>query len=86
VARVGYFGRMRNHSIASRRPRWTPQERAQLVAAYQASGLTQREFAQQHGVKLGTFQQEFAEFSEIGTIRSRQRLGGLLRYHYRKAA
>ena len=48
---------MRNHSIASRRPRWTPQERAQLVAAYQASGLTQREFAQQHGVKLGTFQQ-----------------------------
>jgi hypothetical protein len=28
-----------------------------LVATYQASGLTQREFAQQHGVKLGTFQQ-----------------------------
>src|SRR5947208_2924284 len=48
---------MRNHSVASRRPRWTPQERAQLVAKYQASGLTQREFAQQYGVKLSTFQQ-----------------------------
>jgi len=48
---------MRNHSIASRRPRSTPQEREQLVAKYQTSGLTQREFAQQHGVKLGTFQQ-----------------------------
>jgi hypothetical protein len=28
-----------------------------LVAKYQTSGLTQREFAQQHRVKLGTFQQ-----------------------------
>ena len=48
---------MRNHSVPSRRPRWTQQEREQLVAKYQTSGLTQREFAQQQGVKLGTFQQ-----------------------------
>lgn len=48
---------MRNHLIASKRRCSTQQEREQLVAKYQASGLTQREFAQQHGVKLGTFQQ-----------------------------
>ena len=47
---------MRNHSFTSRRRRSTQREREQLVAKYQASGLTQREFAQQHGVKLGTFQ------------------------------
>ena len=29
---------------------------------------------------------EFAEFPDMGTIRSRQRLGGLLRYYYREAA
>jgi len=28
-----------------------------LVTKYQSSRLTQREFARQHGVKLGTFQQ-----------------------------
>ena len=48
---------MRKHLVAWRRPRSTQQEREELVAKYQASGLTQREFAQQHGVKLGTFQQ-----------------------------
>jgi transposase len=48
---------MRNHSIASRRRCSTQQEREELVAKYRASGLTQRQFAQQHGVKLGTFQQ-----------------------------
>ncbi len=31
-------------------------------------------------------QPEFAEFPDGGTIRSRQRLGGLLRYYYREAA
>src|SRR6266702_5976803 len=29
---------------------------------------------------------EFAEFPDGGAIRSRQRLGGLLRYYYREAA
>ena len=48
---------MLNHSIASRRRCSTQPEREELVAKYRASGLTQREFAQQHGVKLGTFQQ-----------------------------
>ena len=48
---------MRNHSVTSRRSSWTQQEREQLVAKYQASGLTQREFARQHDVKLGTFHQ-----------------------------
>src|SRR6266702_3027749 len=48
---------MRNHSVPSKRHCSTRQAREQLVAKYQASGLTQREFAQQHGVKLGTFQQ-----------------------------
>ena len=48
---------MRNHSVTSRRSSWTQQEREQLVAKYQASGLTQREFALQHDVKLGTFHQ-----------------------------
>ena len=31
-------------------------------------------------------QPEFAEFPDSGTIRSRKRLGGLLRYYYREAA
>ena len=48
---------MRKHLATSRRPRWTQQEREELVAKYQASDLTQREFAQEHGLKLGTFQQ-----------------------------
>ena len=56
MGRVGYFGPMQNHSLPSRRPHSTPQLREELVAKYQASDLTQREFAQQHGVKLGTFQ------------------------------
>ncbi len=57
MAQTGYSGRMRNYSVPSRRPHSTQQEREELVAKYQASELTQREFAQQHGVKLGTFQQ-----------------------------
>jgi transposase-like protein len=48
---------MRNYSIPPRRPHSTQQEREELVAKYQSSGLRQREFAQQHGVKLSTFQQ-----------------------------
>ncbi len=48
---------MQNHSVPFRRDRTTRQEREELVAKYHASGLTQREFAQQHGLKLGTFQQ-----------------------------
>lgn len=48
---------MRNYSLGSRQHRLRPQEREELVSKYQASGLTQREFALEHGVKLGTFQQ-----------------------------
>ena len=36
------------------------------------------------GLENKIIQPEFAEFPEFGTIRSRQRLGGLLRYYYRE--
>ena len=38
------------------------------------------------GLENKIIQPEFAEFPDSGTIRSRQRLGGLLRYYYREAA
>jgi len=38
------------------------------------------------GLENKIIQPEFAEFPEIGTIRSRQRLGSLLYYYYREAA
>jgi hypothetical protein len=37
--------------------RTTAAERAQWVERFRASGLTQAEFAQQHGLNLGTFRQ-----------------------------
>ena len=73
MAEVGYSGRMRNHSVASKRLRWTQQEREQLVAKYQAGGLTQREFAQQQGVKLGTFQQWIYRPRSPAPIAARQK-------------
>jgi len=38
------------------------------------------------GLQNKIIQPEFPEFPDVGTIRSRQRLGGLLRYYYREAA
>jgi transposase InsO family protein len=38
------------------------------------------------GLENKIIQPEFAEFPDIGAIRSRQGLGGLLRYYYREAA
>ena len=38
------------------------------------------------GLENKIIRPEFTEFPDIGTIRSRQRLGGLLRYYYREAA
>ena len=38
------------------------------------------------GLENKIIRPEFAEFPDMGTIRSRQRLGGLLRYYYREAA
>ena len=38
------------------------------------------------GLENKIIQPEFQEFPKVGTIRSRQRLGGLLRYYYREAA
>lgn len=35
-------------------PRTGARERREVVAAFQASGLSQAEFAQRHGVKVGT--------------------------------
>ena len=40
----------------SHRPTFTPNERAQWVSRYRSSGLTQAQFAQQHGLKLTTLQ------------------------------
>jgi hypothetical protein len=37
-------------------PAFTPDERAQWVSRYRSSGLTQAQFAQQHGLKLSTLQ------------------------------
>ena len=48
---------MRNYSVACKRPRFTHQEREKLIVEYRASGLAQREFAQQQGIKVGTFRQ-----------------------------
>lgn len=38
------------------RPSLTPEERAEWVSRYRLSGLTQAQFAQQHGLKLTTLQ------------------------------
>jgi hypothetical protein len=38
------------------RPTITPEERAEWVSRYRSSGLTQVQFAQQHGLKLTTLQ------------------------------
>ena len=48
---------MRNDSSSSKRPRFTHQQREKLIVEYRASGLAQREFAQQQGIKVGTFRQ-----------------------------
>ena len=40
----------------------------------------------QQGLENKIIQPEFPEFPDVGTIRSRQRLGGLLRYYYRESA
>ena len=47
---------MRNN-YSSACERLTPQKRSRLVAQYRASGLTQSQFAQQHGLKLSTLRQ-----------------------------
>jgi hypothetical protein len=38
------------------RPASTPEERRQWISRFRASGLTQPEFAREHGLKLGTLQ------------------------------
>jgi hypothetical protein len=48
---------MRNHSVSSNRLRFTQQEREKLIVKYRASGLAQREFAQEQGIKVGTLRQ-----------------------------
>jgi transposase-like protein len=47
---------MKHFSAGSRR-RFTAHERANFVALYRQSDLTQSAFARQHGIKLGTLQQ-----------------------------
>jgi len=47
---------MKNGSISAAR-RFTPQERASWVGRYRASGLTQRGFAERHGLSLSTLHQ-----------------------------
>ena len=42
--------------IKSPRPTSTPEQRRQWVARFRASGLTQAQFAQQHGLKVCTLQ------------------------------
>src|SRR5207302_272864 len=42
------------------RPVFTPEERAQWVSRFRSSGLTQVQFAQQHGLKLTTLQRVLA--------------------------
>ena len=39
------------------RPRRTPQQRAELLAQYRRSGLSQRDFVQSHGLGLSTLTQ-----------------------------
>lgn len=62
---------MKNLSPHPRR-RFTADERANFVALYRQSGLTQRAFARQHGIKLGTLQQWL---SRLKTQRSSIRNG-----------
>ena len=54
---------------------------------------TVSQFAEQHhqernhqALENKIIRPEFAEFPQTGTMRSRRRLGGLLRYYYRDAA
>jgi len=47
---------MSESEIKSQRPTFTADERAQWVSRYRSSGLTQAQFAQQHGLKLTTLQ------------------------------
>ena len=59
------------HFSARPRRRFTADERANLVALYRQSGLTQRAFARQHGIKLGTLQQWLCRFkTQAPSIRS----------------
>ena len=52
---------MKHFSTRPRR-RFTADERANLVALYRQSGLTQSAFARQHEIKLGTLQQWLCRF------------------------
>jgi transposase-like protein len=47
---------MRELESKSQLPPFTPDERAEWVSRYRSSGLTQAQFAQQHGLKLTTLQ------------------------------
>lgn len=44
-----------------RRPRVSAQERARWISQYRSSQLSARQFAQQHGLKEGTFQRWIRE-------------------------
>ena len=58
--------------LPHRRRRFTANERANFAALYRQSDLTQRAFARQHGIKLGTLQQWL---SRLKTQRSSIRNG-----------
>jgi transposase-like protein len=47
---------MRESESKPPRPTFSPEEREQWVSRYRSSGLTQAQFAQQHGLKLTTLQ------------------------------
>jgi transposase-like protein len=51
-----YARRVKNGSISGPR-RFTPQERARWVGRYRVSGLTQRGFAERHGLPVSTLHQ-----------------------------
>lgn len=46
---------------SGRRPRSTPEQRAQWVGRYERSGLSQREFAQRHGLGIFTLRNWIAQ-------------------------
>ena len=51
------MGEMEHTPTSPGRRRFNAAQRQEFVALYLGSGLTQREFARQHAIKLGTFHQ-----------------------------
>jgi transposase-like protein len=65
---------MKRHDSDFRsRRRYTPQQRAELLAQYRHGGLSQREFVQRHGLGLSTLTKWLREARQTGVKTSRRK-------------